>query len=391
MHAPIRILMVVDGRYPATGGAEMQARLLSRSFAAAGHEVRVLVPHLDRSLPFADQVDGIPVLRLGYPKIKGLGAILLNLNFALWLLRHQGEFDAIHIHMMHNLAGAAGWINRWLKPNLIVKVSGAAEFQGGILDPKLMTKPVHWILRKGAQRLDAYQCISKKTVKIMLEAGFAKERLHLLPNAVDLVRFAYKGTRDQSSLRAVFVGRHVPVKGLDVLLESWVRVSLQSPDAHLTLAGDGPERERLMTLSRQLGIENSVSFPGLVQDVPALLSTHNLYVQASHQEGLPNAVLEAMANGLPTVATQISGHEDVITHGETGLLVPPNHADGLAAAISHLAENPNLRQQMGATARRFVEQYFSTEAVMQSLLAVYTQPSAPLSHPMTKAKINANR
>lgn len=391
MHAPIRILMVVDGRYPATGGAEMQARLLSRSFAAAGHEVRVLVPHLDRSLPFADQVDGIPVLRLGYPKIKGLGAILLNLNFALWLLRHQGEFDAIHIHMMHNLAGAAGWINRWLKPTLIVKVSGAAEFQGGILDPKLMTKPVHWILRKGAQRLDAYQCISKKTVKIMLEAGFAKERLHLLPNAVDLVRFAYKGTRDHSSLRAVFVGRHVPVKGLDVLLESWERVSLQSPDAHLTLAGDGPERERLMTLSRQLGIENSVSFPGLVQDVPALLSSHNLYVQASHQEGLPNAVLEAMANGLPTVATQISGHEDVITHGVTGLLVRPNHADELAAAISHLAENPNLRQEMGATARRFVEQYFSTEAVMQSLLAVYTQPSAPLSHPMTKAKINANR
>jgi glycosyltransferase involved in cell wall biosynthesis len=383
--------MVVDGRYPATGGAEMQARLLSRSFASAGHEVRVLVPHLDRSLPFTDKVDGIPVLRLGYPKIKGLGAILLNLNFALWLLRHQGEFDAIHIHMMHNLAGAAGWINRWLKPTLIVKVSGAAEFQGGILDPKLMTKPVHRILRRGAQHLDAYQCISKKTVKIMLEAGFAKERLHLLPNAVDLVRFAYKETRVQSSLRAVFVGRHVPVKGLDVLLESWVRVSLQSPDAHLTLAGDGPERERLMTLSRQLGIENSVSFPGLVQDVPALLSSHNLYVQASHQEGLPNAVLEAMANGLPTVATQISGHEDVIAHSETGLLVPPNHADELAAAISHLAENPNLRQEMGATARRFVEQYFSTEAVMQSLLAVYTQPSAPLSHPMTKAKINANR
>jgi glycosyltransferase involved in cell wall biosynthesis len=146
-----------------------------------------------------------------------------------------------------------------------------------------------------------------------------------------------------------------------------------------------------MTLSRQLGIENSVSFPGLVQDVPALLSSHNLYVQASHQEGLPNAVLEAMANGLPTVATQISGHEDVIAHGVTGLLVPPNHADELAAALSHLAENPNLRQEMGATARRFVEQYFSTEAVMQSLLAVYTQPSAPLSHPMTKAKINANR
>lgn len=389
MVSPARILMVVDGRYPATGGAEMQARLLSRSFVAAGHRVRVLVPQLDRSLPCTDDVDGVPVVRLAYPRIKGAGAILLNIRFAYWLLRHQDEFDAVHIHMMHNLAGAAGWIKRWLKPTLIVKVSGAAEFQGGILDPALQGKPIHRILRAGAQRMDAYQCISRRTAQIMEQAGFERSRLHLLPNAVDLARFAPPASRDQATLRAVFVGRHVPVKGLDVLLAAWAKASLP-PGAQLTVAGDGPERDRLIALAHQLGIAQSVAFPGLVHDVPALLRASNLYVQASHQEGLPNAVLEAMANGLPTIATRISGHEDVIADGVTGMLVPPNQVDALAEALSQLAARDDLRRTMGDAARQFVEQHYATETVLEALLAVYRREGAS-TYGQTDLKINASR
>lgn len=390
MQSSTRLLMVVDGRYPATGGAEMQARLLSQAFAAAGHDVHVLVPHLDRTLPVLDQVDGIRVTRLSYPRIKGLGAIFLNLRFALWLLRHQGEFDAIHIHMMHNLAGAAGWLKRWLKPTVVVKVSGAAEFRGGVLDPARSHKLIHRVLRIGAQRLDAYQCISKRTAQIMQEAGFAPERLHLIPNAVDLTRFAPPVMRDQSVLRAAFVGRHVPVKGLDVLLQAWARAPLP-PGAHLTLAGDGPERENLMALSKQLGVERSVSFPGLVQDVPALLAANNVYVQASHQEGLPNAVLEAMANALPTIATRISGHEDVITDGETGMLVAPNDPGALAEAIVQLAGSQDTRQKMGEAARRFVEKAYSTTTVMDALLAIYHKQGYLIKKSATGVQINANR
>lgn len=389
MMSPARILMVVDGRYPATGGAEMQARLLSRSFAAAGHRVQVLVPLLDRSLPRIDAVDGVPVVRLSYPRIKGIGAILLNVRFAYWLLKHQGEFDAVHIHMMHNLAGAAGWIKPWLKPTVIVKVSGAAEFQGGILDPMLQGKPIHRILRSGARRLDGYQCISRRTAQIMEEAGFDRKRLHLLPNAVDLGRFSPPVSRDQSTLRAVFVGRHVAVKGLDILLEAWSKAVLP-PGARLTVAGDGPERERLMALARQLGIAQSVIFPGLVQDVPSLLRANNLYVQASHQEGLPNAVLEAMANGLPTIATRISGHEDVVADGVSGILVPPNQAQTLADALSQLADCPESRQTMGAAARRAVERHYSTETVLESLLAIYRRQDVAVSR-SSDLKIDASQ
>ncbi len=370
---PLRVLMVVDGRYPATGGAEMQARLLGASFAAAGHDVHVLVPHLDRSLPAQGFVDGIPVTRLSYPRIKGLGALLLNMRFALWLLHRQKSFDAIHIHMMHNLASAAGWLKPWLKPQVVTKVSGAAEFQGGILDPSLSHRAVHRLLLRGAKRLDSYQCISLRTMKIMEEAGFPTARLHLVPNAVDLKRFKPPVQRDQSALRAVFVGRHVPVKGLDVLLKAWAFAG-PPENARLTLAGDGPERERLIDLAKELGIGGSVEFPGLIQDVPALLCANNLYVQASHQEGLPNAVLEAMANALPVVATRVSGHEDIIAEAETGFLVPPNDPEAFAAALSRLANQKELRMTMGTSARECVEKKYSISVVVDSLINLYKKP-----------------
>lgn len=371
---PLRVLMVVDGRYPATGGAEMQARLLSSSLAAAGHAVHVLVPHLDRSLPVRGHVDGIPVTRLSYPRIKGLGAVLLNIRFALWLLRRRKSFDAIHIHMMHNLAAAAGWLKPWLKPQVVAKVSGAAEFQGGILDPALRNGTVQRILLRGAQRLDSYQCISLRTVKIMEEAGFPAERLYHVPNAVDLARFKPPLVRNQTGLHAVFVGRHVPVKGLDVLLKAWA-LGEWPANSQLTIAGDGPERERLIAMAKELGIEKSVKFPGLVQDVPALLSDNNLYVQASHQEGLPNAVLEAMSCALPVVATRVSGHEDIITDEETGFLVPPNDPLALSTALNRLAHQQELRVEMGAAARKYVERKFSTSTVLESLAKLYKKPA----------------
>jgi glycosyltransferase involved in cell wall biosynthesis len=103
------------------------------------------------------------------------------------------------------------------------------------------------------------------------------------------------------------------------------------------------------------------------------LATGNVYVQASHQEGLPNAVLEAMASALPAVVTRVSGHEDVIVDGDNGLLVPPNDPQALAEALGKLAFDPPARERMGAAARRFVERHFSTSRVLESLLAIYSK------------------
>jgi glycosyltransferase involved in cell wall biosynthesis len=315
-------------------------------------------------------VDGIVVHRIQYPRIKVIGAIILNFRFVAWLIRNQREFDTIHIHMMHNLAGAAGWAKRWLQPRVLVKVSGAAEFQGGILDPSLKHKPIHRALLAGTKRLDFFQCISQHTYNIMLEAGYPAQRLHLIPNAVDCNRFKPSHADTDSAFRVVFVGRHVRVKGLDVLLRAWAL--LERPiNARLVLAGDGPEHQRLIALCQQLGLSESVEFPGLVHDVPALLAQAHLYVQASHQEGLPNSVLEAMAAGLAVVATRVSGHEDVVMNGKTGLLVPAGDPITLASALQKLIVDAALRRRMGFAGRETVSLRFSTPAIIEQLLTLY--------------------
>ena len=367
--SPARILMVVDGQYPAIGGAEKQAKLLSASFLRQGHVVQVLAPRLSSTQAVSEIIEGIPVHRLVYPRIPVLGAIALDLRFAAYILSHRRAFDVIHIHMMRNLAGAAGWVRQWLGIPMVAKVSGADEFHGGILDTMLMRKPIHRVLNAGARRIDAYQCISAFTRKAMVGAGYDDAKMHLIPNAVDCARFAC--TRGNAPLvRVVFVGRHVKVKGIDVLLRAWALV--RRPDCvRLVLAGNGPERSALQALAHALGLDEVVEFPGNVDDVPGLLAEAGLYVQASHQEGLPNAVLEAMASGLAVVATRVSGHEDVVEHGRTGFLVPPNDPASLAQAMQVLLDDSELRLRMGATACQAIRNTYCADIVTAQLLHLY--------------------
>jgi len=381
---PLRILMVVDGRYPTTGGAEMQARLLSSAFAKAGHSVRVLTPRLEASQPLHERIDGIEVERIAYPRMRGLGAIILNLRFAAYLWRRRRALDVVHIHMMHNLAGAAGWTKPWIRLPIFVKVSGAAEFQGGILDPALRRGLVHRVLDAGSRRLDGFQCISTFTRQVMLQAGYPAAKLHFIPNAVDCDRFTpmssapEQGSRERAP-RVVFVGRHVAVKGLDILLRAWAGMTRPAA-ARLILAGDGPERATLMQQATALGVADSIEFPGTVSDVSALLASASIYVQASHREGLPNSVLEAMAAGLPVVATRIGGHEDIITDGETGVLVAPADPQALAAALQGLLDDLERRQRLGQHAADYVRVHYATAVVIERLLDLYRGHAASPNH-----------
>ena len=372
---PVRVLFIVDGRYPATGGAEMQARLLARELSRAGHSVRILAPRVDDSQSLRERIDGVDVTRLSYPRIKGLGAVVLNLRLALWLWRNKGDIDAIHVHMMHNLAGAIGWLKPWLRVPVTVKVSGAAEFQGGVLDPELRGRVKHRVLNAGARRLEAFQCISRHTLHMLREAGYPSDRLFLVPNAVDCDRFGAVQQEPQSALRVVFVGRHAPVKALDVLLRAWAELA-RPVDARLILVGDGPETAALRRLAVELCISDSVVFPGMLSDVAPELRRASIYVQPSLQEGLPNAVLEAMAAHLPVVATRVSGNEDVVDHGRSGLLVPPGDVQALAAALQCLLDEPALRARLGQAAAEDVRHGFATDQVVASLLKIYRRRGA---------------
>jgi glycosyltransferase involved in cell wall biosynthesis len=151
-------------------------------------------------------------------------------------------------------------------------------------------------------------------------------------------------------------------KGIGHLLQAWREVAPEFPGARLLLLGNGPLRESLEATAVQLGLSVSARFGGRVDNVPEYLRAADLFVLPSLQEGLPNSLLEAMASGVPAVATRIGGVTDVVEGGKTALLVEPGHPQGLAESLRAMLVDPSLRERLGRAALETIGRSFGLES-----------------------------
>jgi len=170
----------------------------------------------------------------------------------------------------------------------------------------------------------------------------------------------------------LWVGRLDVVKGIDVLLHALHSVR-QRIDVHLLLAGDGPYRATLEPLAAALGLSDRVHFLGVRDDVLALLHSTDVFAFPSRTEGLPNALLEAMACGCAIVTTDVPGCRDLIVHGHAGLLVPPDNANRLSEALLQLLRDGAVAQRLGANAQREVRAHWQFDQTLDAYEAVYRQ------------------
>jgi glycosyltransferase involved in cell wall biosynthesis len=182
------------------------------------------------------------------------------------------------------------------------------------------------------------------------------------------------------------VARFDPVKRLEVLLRALPLLVARVPEAQLLIVGDGPERNALEALAGTLGVGDRVVFAGAIPDASRALPVVDLYVTASRREGLPLAVLEAMACGLPVLATEAPGHVDAVVREVTGRLVPVDDAPGLAAAAGLLLRDPALRARMGRAGRERVEQRFAHDRMVEAIAALYREAAGfPSRGPSTRS------
>ena len=182
------------------------------------------------------------------------------------------------------------------------------------------------------------------------------------------------------------VARFDPVKRLEVLVRALPLLVARVPEAQLLIVGDGPERDALRALARRLAPGDRVVFAGAIPDAARVLPLVDLYVTASRREGLPLAVLEAMACGLPVLATEAPGHVDAVEPEVTGRLVPVDDAPGLAAAAALLLRDPALRARMGRAGRERVEQRFSRARVLGAIADLYREAVGfPAGGPPTRS------
>ena len=232
-----------------------------------------------------------------------------------------------------------------------------------------------------ARRADLTIAVSRGALDNAIACeGVPAERAEVVNNGVNTTDFDHiphvnrteivRGLRPESRIIGV-VGRLHGQKGHAFLLEAMGKVRAEFPDAHLLVVGDGPLEKPLRDLARRLDIAGAVHFLGKRNDVPKLLTAMDVFCLPSLYEGMPNALLEAMAASRPCIATPVEGSADIIIDGESGLFVPPREVDALADAILRLLADPDAAKAMGRAARKRVEQHFSVQRMLRGYEACY--------------------
>lgn len=214
--------------------------------------------------------------------------------------------------------------------------------------------------------------------------GLPREKITVLPCGVNLERFCASdagGARarirsslqlPESTLLVGTVSRAEPIKGLSVLVEAAARVAAVHSNIRWLVAGGGSQMPQLQSLARNLGVENQIIFEGIREDIPDLLHAMDIFVLPSLSEGLPTAAMEAMASGRPVVCSQVGGLVELVTHGESGLLVPPGNSVALAEGVLRLVADRDLRERLSTAAIVEAAKY-DDRVLCNRLLDLYEQ------------------
>jgi glycosyltransferase involved in cell wall biosynthesis len=221
----------------------------------------------------------------------------------------------------------------------------------------------------GSYLADRVVCVSRATAALSEEQGIPRNRIMTVWNGIDLCRFPYRGPNPGGPI--VMVGRMAHVKDVGTLLRATALAVKQQPQLRLEIAGDGEELPALQQLAKELCISEQVTFLGQIDDIPGLLSRASLLALSSLSEGVSLTLLEAMAAGLPVVATRVGGNPEVVVEGETGLLVPSQSPEKLAEALVHLQADPELARRMGQAGRSRVEHYFDVRRMVRDYEGLY--------------------
>jgi glycosyltransferase involved in cell wall biosynthesis len=234
-----------------------------------------------------------------------------------------------------------------------------------------------WADRLILRNYAAVVAVSDEVKERLLEAGVRKDKVHLVRNGIDLLPFdnAVPSLKDSSLPDhppiVGLIGRLSIEKGVDIFLHAAARVLAEFPSATFVVVGEGPDRDKLESLIDELKIRKNVTMLGRRDDMPSVYASLDIMVSASRQEGLPMAILEGMASGLPLVATAVGAVPTVVFDGRTGVLVPPEDPQLLASAIVKLLRDSTKRKRLGAAARKLIEDGFSAARMTDDYLRVY--------------------
>jgi len=380
----LRVCLLTDSYYPVVGGGEAHARLLCGEFRRLGVPVFVLTGHKVATSPAFALVDEIAVHRVppaGFPR---LGKYLM-LGSGFWrLIRMRRDYDVIYVCGIRTLGLIAVLAARLLGKACVLRSESRGEVSGGFIWEKtdgrvnlllklMLIGPVR-LRNLILKRADAFLSIAAVIRDEYESCGVPLNKIVDIPNGIDVMRFSPPNAGAKAELRRrlglpegrlfAYTGKLNRGKGLEFLIRVWKDWGMQHPDCRLLLIGSGAmqflscENELRAFVARN-AMESEVIFAGSVGNVQEYLQASDFFVFPSESEALPLALLEALATGLPTVASDIGGCRDIIPDGRNGRLAPPNNAAAWLAGLQTLVDEPALVAEWGRAGRETVVKTFS--------------------------------
>ena len=351
----MRVVLAPSAYYPHVGGIEELTRQLALELQGRGHDVSVLTNRWPSGVARAELLDGVRVTRLPFPL--PAASVLAAARFlvaapqaALRLVRELRKTspDVVHVIGAGPQAAYLTALARPLRLRIVFTAQGELTFDAQSVFQRSAT--LRASLRRLLRRADAVTACSMYVLDALSSVGPIRSKALVVPNGVTPEDFA-EGTAEPAARPYVLaLGRLAPQKGFDVLIDAFAHESMRPLGLDLVIAGDGSERDRLATQAGSLGLGDRVRLIGSVgrYRLPSLLAGAELFAFPSRGEPFGIALLEAMAAGVPSVATDAGGVGEFARNEENSLLVAPDDADALAQGLLRLHGDAELRARVSA-------------------------------------------
>jgi glycosyltransferase involved in cell wall biosynthesis len=369
----IRVLMLVAS---SRGGGAANVRDLATNLDRSDYAIQVAMPEDGGNVQQAD------FATLGIPFHVVDIAAGLSPSALAQIRRWLATVDLLHVQGARAaLFGRLAALGLSRRPRIVYSIQGfAAPFY-----PFPRRQILLGVERALAPAVDRFVAVSHAEKQALIEVGVATpERIAVIWNGIDVARYAGVRT-DRAALRA---GLGVPVDGtllmtacrlykprdFDTLLQAMRQVVDACASAHLVIVGDGPLRGEIEAQISALDLTGHVTLAGWRRDMPAVYQASDLFVLTTWGwEGLPLSIAEAMAAGLPVVATRAGGIPEIVVEHETGLLVERRDPAGLAAALQTMAQDADLRRRAGEAGRQRAARHFDLHRMVEETTVVYRQ------------------
>jgi glycosyltransferase involved in cell wall biosynthesis len=385
---PLRVLIVTGAYFPEISGGGLQCRELVLRLQDRVRFV-VLTTAVDETLSAVDRVDGVPVYRIRVDVRRFASRCLAALRLVWRFARLQRQFEIVHAHSVSRKSTLVTLLAKLYRKRLILTLH-----TGGHDEPQTVRtrgRLAYWAYT----RADLFVGVSPRLLEQYAASGLPQEKFHFVPNGVDLDRFRPAEPGERQRLRRalglpvsepliLFVGFFSREKGPHILFRAWKGLQrTRGIDATLLLIGatrpglfevDADLAQLLKEEARALGLSDRLRFVETTHRIEQYYRASDLFVLPSLREGFPVALLEAMASGLPSIASTLRGSTDVlITPGVNGWLVPPDDAFALEEAMAAALRDETAWLGFGRMARQTVAERYSSVQMAERYHAIYRE------------------